>query len=134
MSNLERGISLIEILLVVVALGFIVMLLSNIPSAINLIQRSKYLGLAREIATKQIEDKRQMDFSSLVNDSVGINDSRISFLPKASGTVAVEDCDSSICTHEESVKQVTVTINWTENSKNQQVILETLIGQGGLNQ
>lgn len=128
----EHGESLIEILLVIVTLGFIVLLVSNIPNAISLIQRSKYLGLAREIAVKQLEEKRQMPFSSLVNDSTNISDPRISLIPKALGSVVTEDCDISVCTNSENIKQVTVTVAWTENNKQKQVLLKTLIGEGGL--
>lgn len=133
MIKTEKGSSLVEVLLVVVVLGLIVILMGNLPSAMTLINKSKHLGLAREIATKQIEDKRQAVFSSLTNGSVSITDPRISQLPGSSGTVNVLDCDVSICTNSENVKQVTVTINWFEGSKGQQIIVKTLVGQDGLN-
>lgn len=134
LKKYQNGASLIEVLLVVIMLGFIVVLLANIPNAIGLIQKSKYLELAREIASKQIEDKRQVEYSNLVNDTSGINDSRMSLIPQASGTVVIEDCNSQICTNSENIKQVTVTISWTEKQKPQQVVLSTFIGEGGLNQ
>lgn len=130
----KHGGSLIELLLVIVLLGIVVVLMANLPNAMMLVNKSKYMGLAREVVAKQLESKRQIAYSNLANDSSPIADPRIALLPQGNGTIVVEDCDVSICTNSEDVKKVTVTVNWTENSKNQQVILQTLIGQGGLNQ
>lgn len=133
----EQGLALVESLLVIVVSAAIVFLLANLPNAMNLINKSKHLSLAREIVAKQIEDKRVTNYLNLVNDTTIITssvDSRISALPNGSGTVLVEECPSSICTNGEHVKQVTVTINWKDNNKLQEVTLKTLIGEGGINQ
>lgn len=130
----ERGVSLIESLLVIVVLSSLVFLLANIPNAMMLISKSKHLSLAREIATKQIEDKRNINYANLVNDSNSINDSRLSLLPEGNGTVTVADCPESICTNGEHVKQVSVIVNWKDNNKAQTVKLDTMIGKGGINQ
>lgn len=133
-NDTESGVTLLESLLVVVVLGSIVILLANIPNAIGLIQKSGHLSLAREIAAKELEDRRSVSYQNLVNDTVAVSDPRISTLFKGSGEVLVEDCSESICTNSEDVKHVKVTVSWEENSKMQQIILETLIGDGGLNQ
>ncbi|MBI2040335.1 hypothetical protein HYT18_04650 [Candidatus Microgenomates bacterium] len=133
MSN-EKGVSLVESLLVIFAVGFIVLLLANLPNAMFLINKSKHLSLAREIAVKQLEDKRSTSYANLVNGSSAITDTRITSLPDGSGTIEVEDCDENICTSQERIKQVNVTINWQESAKPQTVSLETFIGEGGLNQ
>lgn len=133
-SRNEKGVSLIESLLVVVVLGLIVFLMANIPNALGLISKSRHLSLAREIASKQIEDKRTTNYLNLVNDSSPISDSRINLLPKGSGEVLVEDCDPLICTSGEHIKQITVTVNWVDNNKNQNMAMKTFIGEGGLNQ
>lgn len=130
----EKGVSLIESLLVIVAIGSIVYLLVSIPNALGLITRARHMSLAREIAVKQIEDKRTINYSNLVNDTSLISDSRLSLLPQGAGQVTVEDCDSAICTNEEQAKQITVTISWKDNSKTQNIILKTMIGEGGINQ
>lgn len=130
----EDGASLIESLLVVVMVGVIVILLANLPNALGLMAKSSHLSLAREIATKQIEDKRAISFLNLANGSANISDSRIALLPQGSGTVVVEDCDMQICTNGEHVKQVSVTINWQANQKTQTINLKTFVGEGGLNQ
>lgn len=130
----EHGFSLIESLLVVVIIGSIVFLIANIPNALMLNSKSNHLSLAREIAAKQIEEKRAISFANLANDSSPIFDNRISLLPQGSGTTVVEDCSSVICTNNESMKQITVTVFWKDNNKAQVITLKTLIGEGGINQ
>ena len=130
----ERGISLIESLLVIVVVGVIVALMANLPNALNLVTKSKHLSQAREIAAKQIEDKRNINYVNLVNDESAVVDSRMNLLPSSSGTVLVEDCNPQICTNSEHVKQITVTVNWKDNNKTQTVTLKTFMGEGGINQ
>lgn len=130
----ESGVSLVESLLVVVTISSIVILLANIPNALSLIQKSRHNSLAREIAAKQLEDKRLVNYANLVNDTTAISDPMTSNLPGGSGEVLVEDCDASICTNSENVKHIKVTVKWQENNKPQQISLDTLIGEGGLNQ
>lgn len=130
----ETGFSLIESLLVVVIIGSIVFLVASIPNSMMLITKSKHVSLAREIAVKQIEDKRTINYANLVNGSSPIDGSRLGFLPAGNGTVAVADCNIQICTNGEHLKQVTVTVNWQDNNKNQSISLATMIGEGGINQ
>lgn len=130
----EQGTSLIEALLAIAIVSFIILLLSNLPNAVNLIQKSKYLGLAREIAVKNLEDVRQLKYDNLVNGQQSITDQRVFLLPRGSGKTSVEACSSQVCTGGENIKQVSVTINWYENNKQQKVVVNTLIGEGGLNQ
>ena len=130
----QAGFSLIESLLVIVLIGTMVFLLANIPNALMLVNKSRQTSLAREIAVKQIEDKRNISYENLANDNSTITDSRLSLLPQAGGTVVVEDCDVAICTHGEHLKQLTVTINWNESNKPQTITLKTMIGEGGINQ
>ncbi len=130
----ERGVSLIEALLVIVIVSSLVFLLANLPNALGLISKSKHLSLAREIAAKQIEDKRNINYSNLVNDNSAISDSRLSLLPKGAGTVEVKDCDPLICVSGEKIKQIKVEVSWKDNNKNQKVTLSTMIGEGGINQ
>lgn len=130
----EDGVSLLESLLVVVIMGSIVFLMANLPNAMMLIAKSRHLSLAREIAAKQIEDKRTISYANLADDNSPISDSRLSLLPQGGGTVTVEDCDPAVCAASEAVKQVTVTVNWQDNSKPQSITLKTMIGEGGINQ
>lgn len=130
----EKGVSLIESLLVVAVVGAAVFLMANLPNAMGLVNKSRHLSLAREIAAKEIEDKRNISYINLVPDAFAITDSRISLLPSGSGQVIVTECDPLICTSLEHVKQVTVTLQWKEGNKDQQISLKTFIGEGGINQ
>ncbi len=130
----QKGVSLVETILVVVVIGFIVMLMANLPNALGLVTKSSHLSLAKEIAAKQIEDKRSINYINLANGTTAILDSRLSMLPAGAGTVIIQDCSLSICTNSEAIKDIKVTVSWKDNQKNQTINLETFIGQGGLNQ
>lgn len=130
----QNGVSLVESLLIIFTVSFIVLLIANLPNSMRLINKSKHLSYAREIALKQIEDKRSINYLNLVNDTSAINDLRLSSLPQGSGQVVVEDCNQNICTNGERVKQISAAVNWTESGKAQSITLTTFIGEGGLNQ
>lgn len=130
----QKGVSLIESLLVVVIIGSIVFLIASIPNALMLISKSRHLSLAREIVVKQIEDKRTISYANLANGSSAIADSRLGLLPQGSGTVVIADCNLELCTNEEHIKQITVTVNWSDNNKPQTITLDTMIGEGGIDQ
>lgn len=130
----ESGVSLLESLLVVVVVGMTVVLMANIPNALGLITKSRNLSLAREIAAKQLEDKRAISFANLVLDTTPVSDTRISLLPEGAGTVTVTDCDPLICTNGEHLKKISIILSWKDNNKTQTINLDTFIGEGGLNQ
>lgn len=130
----ESGASLLESLLVVVVVGMTVVLMANIPNALGLITKSRNLSLAREIAAKQLEDKRAISFANLVLDTTPISDTRISLLPEGAGTVTVTDCDPLVCTNGEHLKKISIILSWKDNNKTQTINLDTFIGEGGLNQ
>lgn len=134
----QKGTTLVEILLVIIVLGASVFLIASLPNALSLITKSEHLSLAREIASKQIEDKRAISYANLSNDSSAIADSRISSLPNGSGITVVEDCVKETypqyCPNDEHIKIITVTVNWKDNNKDQTITLNTFIGEGGINQ
>lgn len=128
----RQGSTLIEILMVVVCIGLLVVLITNLPPSIALIGRSYHQSLAREIASKQIEDKRIIPYENLAIGETVITDTRLSLLPSASGKVKIDNCNILVCTQNEDMKEVTVTINWKEISKDQEVVIKTLLTKGGL--
>lgn len=130
----DQGMSLVETLMVVVAVGFIIILLANLPNSLNLIAKSKHLSLAREIAAKQIEDKRAVTYINLANGTSAISDTRLQSLPSGAGILEVEECSVEICTNSEALKHIKVTVSWIDNLKEQSISLETFVGEGGLNQ
>lgn len=133
-----KGFSLVELLVVIVIIGFLVIIISSLPNAMNLIRRSGYVGLAREIASKELEEKRAIQYINLALGETGITDPRVNQLPSASGKTLVEQCQKLtqplFCPNDEPLKFVTVTISWKEFGKDQSFILKTLVSEGGLNQ
>ena len=134
MTARQKGVSLVELLLVVVAIGFLGLLIANIPSSVTLIAKSKHQSLAREIASKQIEDKRAIQYINLIDGEEEITDIRLASLPGASGQAIISNCSSTICGNGEATKKVEAIISWKESGKDQSIKLETLISEGGLNQ
>jgi len=130
----QSGMSLVEALLVVVVVSSMTFLIASLPNALGLTNKSKHLSIAREIAAKQIEDKRTIKYKDLINGSSLINDSRLNLLPQASGKILVEDCGVELCKSKEQIKQVTISITWKDNNKLQTITLNTLISKEGLNQ
>ncbi len=126
----NKGFSLIEILLVLLIIGFVVMLIFNLPPSINLIGSSRYNSLAKDIASKKIEDLRARGYENLASGA--FSDNGLNSLPSGFGEVVVEDCPVSICTNTEEVKQVTVKVKWLEGSEEETVELLTMIGEGGI--
>ncbi len=128
----QNGASLIELLLVTMAVGFMVVLIASIPNSIVLIGKSQHLSLAKEIAVKQLAAKRTQTYSNLSNGSTPIQDSRLNLLPSGTGSVTIEDCSPAVCTGSEQVKQITVAINWRDNGKDQNYQVKSMIANGGL--
>ena len=131
-DKLERGISLIEIVITVMIVGFVILVIANVPQAIQLIGISNHESLAKDIITKQIEDLRNQGYGSLSNGTTPITDARLNNLPQAASSVIVSDCPSSICTNNEHTKQVEVKVTWNDQGKIKNVDIFTFISEGGL--
>lgn len=129
--NNQKGTSLVEIILVIAIIGFIAMLIVNLPAAINLIGKSGHQSLAKEIASQKIEDLRALGYEGITLGTSQINDSRLASLPAGSGTIVVEEC-LDICTNNELTKKVEVKLAWQESGQAQSLQMSTLISEGGL--
>ena len=132
LNRKQSGVSLVEILLVIAVIGFLGLLIGNLPNSIGLIGKAKRVSLAREIASAKIESLRQTGFVNLSLGESAISDSRLTALPESFGKALIEDCDSLVCTQAESAKQITVTVSWKDLGKDQEVKIKTLISEGGL--
>lgn len=130
----ERGVSLVELVLVVAAVGFLALLVNNLPSSISSINKSRHASLARDVAGKQIEYLRRQTYTNLSLGTESFYDSGLSNLPGALATYEVEVCSPEICPNQEEVKEVRVKVYWNESGDNKSVELTTIIGEGGLGQ
>lgn len=124
--------SLVEVLLVVATVGLLTLMLANLPNSFRLVSYSGHQSLAREVAIKSIEDIRQTPYANLSNGDVDLADPRIRQLPSGSGTKSIADCDPTVCTQGEIAKQVTITISWKENGSPKNLVIKTLVTDGGL--
>lgn len=130
----EKGVSLVEIVLVVVAVAILALLVSALPQSISSIRRSGNVSLAREIASKQLDFLRKQPYSNLSNGVNNFADSSLSKLPNPTATYEIDDCPLEICTLEEIAKRIKVSINWIESGKTQNTELITIVSEGGLGQ
>lgn len=128
----EHGFSIIEVILVIMIAASIIFLIANLPSSAKLVGTSKYESIAKEIAYKKIEDLRSLTYLNLANGTSTINDSRISSLPNGAGEVTISDCNPTICTSNELVKDIAIKITWEDAGKDGKVEISTFIAKDGL--
>lgn len=132
----SKGLSLVELVLVIVFVGFLAILIASIPNSIGLIGKSTHVSQAREAASKKVEELRQTQYTNLTltGGPVGYFDPSANLLPYGSAEYSVDDCSSPdpLCSNGELVKKVTVTIKWKEEDRDQKVELTTLVSEGGL--
>lgn len=135
-SNLHssKGFSLIEVMLFLMIVGFIILLVVNIPNSIGLIGTTRRINLAKEVVNQKIEALRLSGFENLPGNGIStFSDGRLSTLPSSTGEVSVEDCPSSICTNgETNIKQVKVSVKWKEDRNDKNLSVTTLISEGGI--
>ena len=136
MTQLKKqlGISLVEIVLVIAALGFLVLLIGTLPATIGAINSSSHLSLAKDITSKDVEVLRKLAYANLANGTATFTDPELIRLPGYAANYEVIDCPSAICSNGEKAKQVTVTVSWNESSKLRSTRLVTIIGEGGVGQ
>lgn len=131
-SHFEGGFSLVELILVVLIVGFTVLLINNLPTSIGLIGKSTFSSTAKDIASQSIENERIQTYDNLANGTNAVVDSRLDSIPMGSGTVTIIDCPGNICTNGEQIKEVTAQINWVESGNSKNVQMTTFISKGGL--
>ncbi|OGE30611.1 hypothetical protein A2631_03580 [Candidatus Daviesbacteria bacterium RIFCSPHIGHO2_01_FULL_44_29] len=129
----NRGLSLIEIVLVIMLVGFLGLLLNNLPSSLRLISISNQTSIAKEILLKKIEDLRTTPFANLANGATSFTDPKLVNLSAGEASLVIQDCPISICTLGEVVKQVDLTVTWKDSTSHiRSTALTTLITNGGL--
>lgn len=130
----EHGISLIELILVVVAVGVLALLVSSLPSSIQSIRNSGNTSLAREIASKELDFLRKQPYSNLSNGTNNFTDNSLSKLTFPTAEYQIEDCPLEVCALGEEAKTVNVKVSWLESGITKSLELGTLVAKGGLGQ
>jgi hypothetical protein len=128
----QAGLSLIELIMVVMAVAFLALLIVNLPSSISTISKSRHTSIARDIVTKKIDAFRKADYNSLSNGLNSFSDPNLNNLPRAAAIYGIEDCPLSVCALGESAKKVTVKVSWNETGDIKKVELSTIISEGGI--
>src|SRR3989344_992684 len=131
-NRLQKGFSLIEVLIAVFITGALVLVIANIPQAIKLVTGSQSELKVKEVAAKKIEDLRLSGYDNLANGATSISDSKLNGLANVSGNALISDCTSPLCPNGELAKQVTINVTWTENTEPKRFSISTLIAKGGL--
>lgn len=132
--NKQSGFSLIEPILIVATVGLIALLINNLPMAASSIAGSRRLSIAREAASKKIEDLRKVDFDLLSETSnpLDFTDPTLTSLPLVSSRYEILGCPVDICPEEEAAKVVKVKVTWKEAQGEKNVELVTIISRNGL--
>jgi len=130
----EQGISLIELILVVIAAGVLALLVASLPSSIQSIRNSGNTSLAREIASKKLDYFRKQPYANLSNGVNNFTDPSLSKLPSPAAEYEIEDCPIAVCTAGEEAKEIKVKISWKESGITKNLELSTLVAEGGLGQ
>lgn len=134
MKTNEKGLSMIELVLVLLVVSFLVLLISNLPSSVNSINKSRHASLAKDIANKELDYLRRQTYTNLANGTDTFTDTSLNGLPGHDATYTIEDCPATVCTSSEAVKKVNVSISWDESGQTKKVELTTLVAEGGVGQ
>lgn len=134
MSSDQAGITLVELILVVAAVAILALLITNLPQSVNLINKSRNLSIATDVASKQLNTLRKFTYSNLANGTTTFLDPALAKLANSQAVYEVEDCPVSVCQPSGSAKSVKVRVSWREATGPQAVELVTLVSDGGLGQ
>lgn len=128
----EKGVSLIEIILVVAAVGILILLVASLPQSITSIRKSNNTSLAKEIAARELDLLRRQPYQSFIKGTFNFSDVNLLKLSSASASYEIADCPTEICTQNEDAKRIKVDINWFEGKDIKNVELLTIVAEGGL--
>lgn len=135
----HAGTVMIELLVVTVMLGVTATALYlAIIHGYHALTQSSIRARANAVANLEIEQLRSRSFDSLpapyqgvLLSTAGSNPINLAQqLPDGSASLAIQYHNPP----DNTIKQATVTVNWRDDQRNQQLIYTTLIGQSGINQ
>ena len=135
-----RGFSLIEILIALFVIVALVTILFSSSGTLFTTRSSKLQTVAAKIASKEIENLRNIAFTSLPTE--GIDKACSTIDPDLSKLKGPPTCKVYVVNYDgksdtvpplTDIKQVTVKINWkTDNGADQNIKMDTLIYKDGL--
>lgn len=122
------GFSLIEAIIGLAIIILTITIFGGVLNTLPLTKHARNQNLAYHLAAKKIEELRNTPFSSLPPGG-SFTDPGFSDLASGSGSLTVANYSGS-----GSIKQLTVTISWSEGASSKNLTLETLMSDKGLNQ
>ena len=128
----QSGFSLVELLIATVIIGMGVLVVGNIPSAIDLIGSSQSESKVREIIAKELEDIRLTGYDNLELGTFQIADPKLDNLTGIEATTLIDNCPSEVCVNGELIKRVTISVAWSEKNKPKTIQIVTLVAKDGL--
>jgi prepilin-type N-terminal cleavage/methylation domain-containing protein len=106
--NNKKGFSLIEIIISIALMSLILLMITPVLFFEKTNQQMDYLVLASQIASRKMEELKQLPFANLpANGTTTISDPDILNLPNGQGFIFAEDYEPT-----GSLKHIAVLINW----------------------
>lgn len=130
----EKGISLIEIILVAAAVIALTLLLGTLPPAMSSINRSRHISMAREIVAREIEYLKKQPYTDLLEGVNLFTDPNLNSLTNGSAGYEIKSCSDLVCTHGEDIKEIKVSVSWSEAGEPNKMELVTLVYAKGVGQ
>jgi len=124
--------TLIEVLLSMFFMIAMVTILLSSSGTLLQTRTSNLQTTATKIATRKIENLRNTAFTSLPIGTNSFADSDLSQLPQGTATSTITDYSIQPDPPDPNIKNVLITISYTENGAPREVKLETLIYKNGL--
>jgi prepilin-type N-terminal cleavage/methylation domain-containing protein len=129
MRQKQAGFTIVELLVTIAIVGITTASLSSLFISIQNVQKqSTYVDTATRAAQREIETLRNDNYSSLIpGQSIDFSSQLPSVLPHASGNVQVSQPTTDL-------RRVDVTVKYTADGAQRNVMLSSLIGVIGITQ
>ena len=131
----QAGLSLIEVLISMLLISVLFVLFQSALNSVILVRQTSKEDLAYHVASKEMEALRGVSYASLTNaNSVTCTSDPGDPISQMLGQIQ-GSCVYSVTSDYggmSGVKQITVTVSWTDRIL-KQVTVQTLAGSGGIN-
>lgn len=127
MRRLKKGFTLVETLIALALVGATLVVFGAAVATLPAIKTARDQNIAYHVAAKKIEELRKTPFDSLPA-SGSFSDPGLSNLSSSTASLVISDYEGS-----SDIKRVTATVSWDMLGATRDIVLETLIGESGLN-
>jgi prepilin-type N-terminal cleavage/methylation domain-containing protein len=129
MRDKQAGFTIVELLVTIAIVGIATASISSLFISIQNVQKqTTYVDTATRAAQREIETLRNDNYSTLTpGQSIDFTDQLPSVLPHASGSVQISQPATDL-------RRVDVTVSYTANGDQRNIMLSSLIGVIGITQ